>query len=103
MTWSGWPGKRWRRSSRWVATPTGQVFSWHCRAITQPAVTSDAVPNTYSLGAERGGDRHVAPGLEPAVGRHADAVPEAGRAEHLVRLRKPELPRKPSVLDRCLR
>lgn len=30
------PGKRARSSSRWDATPTGQLLVWHTRAMMQP-------------------------------------------------------------------
>ena len=48
MTFSGLPRNLARRSSRWVATPTGQVFRWQTRNMAQPAAISAAVPKLNS-------------------------------------------------------
>ena len=37
------PGKRALSSSRWLATPTGQLLVWHTRAMMQPAHNHGAV------------------------------------------------------------
>ena len=51
-----------------MATPTGQVFRWHLRIMMQPSAISGAVREAELLGAEQGGDHHVAAGLElPSV------------------------------------
>ena len=42
------PWKRLRSSSFWVATPTGQVFWWHFRIITQPSTMRAEVAKPYS-------------------------------------------------------
>ena len=47
------------------------------------------------LGAERGGDRHVASRLEAAVGLQHDARPQSLPRQHLLRLGDAELPRQP--------
>ncbi len=48
MTCSGVPANRRRSSGSWVAMPTGHVFRWQTRIITQPAATSGAVENANS-------------------------------------------------------
>ena len=45
---SGLPLKRARRTGSCVATPTGQVFRWHLRIITQPAAISGPVAKPNS-------------------------------------------------------
>ena len=47
-TCSGFPLKHFLRRGSWVATPTGQEFSWHLRIITQPRDTSIVVANPNS-------------------------------------------------------
>ena len=51
------------------------------------------------LGAEQRRDRDVAPAAEAAVRPKSDALAQAVAVEHLVRLREPQLPREPRVLD----
>ena len=47
-TISGVPGYFARSAGSCVATPTGQVFKWHWRAITHPVATIAIVPKPYS-------------------------------------------------------
>ena len=47
-TSAGVPGKRARSSSRWLATPTGQLFVWQMRAMMQPVAIIATVPKPYS-------------------------------------------------------
>ncbi len=42
------PVNRRRSSGSWLAIPTGQVFRWQTRIITQPAAISGAVENANS-------------------------------------------------------
>ena len=42
------PVKRFLSLSSWVATPTGQVFMWHLRIITQPKTIRALVANPNS-------------------------------------------------------
>ena len=42
---SGLPANVLRSSGSWVAMPTGQVFRWQTRIITQPITTSGAGPD----------------------------------------------------------
>ena len=53
-----------------------------------------------AVGAEQGGDQHVAPGAQPAVGLDGDGVAQPVGHQVLVRLGEPQLPRRPGVLDR---
>ena len=46
--YSGFPANRLRSSGSWVATPTGQEFSWHLRIITQPRQTRTVVAKPNS-------------------------------------------------------
>ncbi len=45
---SGFPAKRSRRTGSCVAIPTGHVFRWQARIITQPDATSGAVAKPIS-------------------------------------------------------
>ena len=54
---------------------------------------------TVGLRAQQRGDDHVAASLEPAVGPHLDAVPEAVPHERGLGLREAEFPRRAGVLD----
>ena len=47
-TYSGLPAKRLRSWGSWVATPKGQVPSWHTRIMRQPSVISGAVAKPNS-------------------------------------------------------
>ena len=58
---------------------------------------------TEFLGAEQGGDDHVAPGLQLAVGLDNDARAQVVEHERLVGLGQPKLPRNARVLDAGLR
>ena len=55
----------------WVQTPTGQVLEWHWRTMMQPMATSASGADAELLGAQHGGDDHVAAGLDAAVGAQA--------------------------------
>ncbi len=48
MTCSGSPAKRLRSSGSCVAIPTGQVFRWQARIMTQPSEISGAVAKPIS-------------------------------------------------------
>ena len=48
ITCSGLPRKRLRSSGSCVATPTGHVFRWQARIITQPVAISGAVAKPIS-------------------------------------------------------
>ena len=52
---------------------------------------------------EQGGDDHVAPGLELAVGLHRDAAAQVVQHQRLVGFRQPQLPGQAGVLDARLR
>ena len=56
---------------------------------------------TELLGAEQGGDDHVAAGPQPAVGLEHDAAAQIVEHEGLVGFGQPELPRQSGVLDAC--
>ena len=58
---------------------------------------------TELLGAEQGGDGHVAAGLELTVDLHADAAAEVVDHEHLLGLGEAELPGNAGVPDRSER
>src|SRR5207249_7679680 len=51
--------------------PTGQVFRWHCRAITHPIANSDAVPKPNSS----------APRIEASTTSRANFRPPSTRRE----------------------
>ena len=55
------------------------------------------------LGAEQGGDDHVAAGLQLAVDLHDDAVAQAVEHQRLLGLGQAELPRGAGVLERVER
>ena len=96
---SGLPVNFLRSSGSCVATPTGQVFRWQTRIITQPMTTSGAVAKPYSSAPEQRADDDVAAGLELAVDLHDDPVAQLVQDQHLLRLGEPELPRQPGVLE----
>ena len=52
-TCSGWPRKRRRSSGSCVAIPTGHVFRWQARIITQPLAISGAVAKPISSAPRR--------------------------------------------------
>ena len=64
MTFSGVPSNFSRSASSCEHTPTGQVLLWHWRTMMQPMATSARGADAEFLGAQHGGDHHVAPGLE---------------------------------------
>ncbi len=51
------------------------------------------------VGAEQGGDHHVAPRLDPAVDAQAHPMPQAVGEQGLLRLGKADLPGQPGVFD----
>ena len=71
-TCSGVPANRSRSTGFWVAIPTGQVFRWQARIITQPVATSGAVEKPISSAPSSAGDHDVAAGLQLAVGLNPD-------------------------------
>ena len=79
-TCPGAPAKRARSTGYCVATPTGHVFRWQARIITQPVATSAAVPNPISSAPSKPGDQHVAPRHELPVGLDPD--PGAKLVQH---------------------
>ena len=62
---------------------------------------------TEFFGAEQRGDHHIAPGLQFAVGLHANTAAQIVEQQNLLRLRQPEFPGNAGVLDgtqrRCAR
>jgi hypothetical protein len=99
-TCSGLPVNFLRSSGSCVATPTGQVFRWQTRIMMQPSTDQRRGGEAELLGAEQRGDRHVAAGLELAVGLDDDAAAQVVEHQRLVRLGEAELPRQAGVLDR---
>ena len=89
---SGLPVNFLRSSGSCVATPTGHVFRWQTRIITQPDTTSGAGREAELLGAEQRGDDDVAAGLELAVDLHDDAVAQPVHHQHLLRFRRGRAP-----------
>ena len=82
--------------------PTGQVFRWQTRIRMQPMATSGAVEKPNSSAPEQRRDRHVAAGLETAVGLHADAAAQVVHHQGLLGLGQADLPGHARVLDRGL-
>jgi hypothetical protein len=80
--------------------PTGQVFRWQTRIITQPEHDQRRGREAVLLGAEQGGDHHVAPVfIWPST--WSTTCDRAGRSrQHLLRLGEAELPRHARVLER---
>jgi hypothetical protein len=66
--------------------------------MMQPIATSDAV-----LGAEHGGDHHIAPGLDAAVGAQLNTVTQAIEHQHLVCLGHAHFPGQTGIFHRALR
>ncbi len=97
---SGLPLKRLRSSGFWVATPTGQVSRWQTRIMTQPDHHQRGGGEAELLGAEQGGDDHVAAGLELAVDLHHDPVAQAVEQQGLLGLGQAQLPGGAGVLER---
>ena len=79
--------------------PTGQVFRWQTRIITQPDTTSGAVAKPNSSAPSSAAIDDVAARLHLAVHLHDDAVAQPVQQQHLLRLGEPELPRHAAVLD----
>jgi hypothetical protein len=89
MTISGLPLKRARSVSSWVAIPTGQVFRWHWRAITQPIATS----------AKDRGNQDVAGKSHPAIDAQGHARAKASAQKSFMRVAQADFPRQAGVLD----
>ena len=96
---SGCPLKRLRSSGSCVAMPTGQVFRWQTRIMTQPGDDERRGGEAEFFGAHERRDHDVAPGLHLAVNLDDDAVAQTVHAQHLLRLGEAELPRHAAVLD----
>jgi hypothetical protein len=92
-----------RSRGSWVATPTGQVFKWHTRIITQPSVTSGAVANPNSSAPSSAATTTSRPGLQLPVGLDHDPAAQVVQEQGLVGLGQPEFPGQPRVLDAGLR
>ena len=97
---SGLPVNRSRSTGFCVATPTGQVSRWQTRIMMQPLTDQRRGREAVLLGAQQGGDHHVAAGLELAVGLHDDPVAQAVEQQRLLGLGEAELPRPAGVLER---
>ena len=100
ITCSGLPRKRLRSSGSCVATPTGHVFRWQARIITQPVAINGAVANPISSAPSSAAIDDVPSRLELPVGLHPDARAEVVQHERLLRLRETDLPRDARVQDR---
>ena len=74
---SGLPVNFLRSSGSCVAMPTGHVFRWQTRIMTQPETTSGAVAKPNSSAPMQRRDDDVAAGLHLAVHLHDDAVAQA--------------------------
>ena len=96
---SGLPVNCFRSSGSCVAMPTGQVFRWQTRIITQPDTTSGAVAKPNSSAPISAATTTSRPGLELAVHLHDDPVAQAVEHQHLLRLGEPQLPRHAAVFD----
>ena len=92
-TCSGVPAKRSRSTGSWVAIPTGHVFRWQARIITQPVAIERRGREAHLVGAEQRGDHDVAAGLQLAVGLHPDPRAQVVHHERLLRLGEADLPR----------
>ena len=77
----------------------GMALPHHDAAHGDQRSRADAV----LLGAEHGGDHHVAAGLDAAVGAQQHLLAQPVQGQDLVRLRQAHLPRDAGVLDRGLR
>ena len=100
---SGLPLNRLRSSGFWVATPDRagvEVADPHHDAARHDQRRGG---EAELLGAEQGGDHHVAPGLHLAVGLHDDPVAQAVEQQRLLGLGQAELPRRAGVLERVER
>ena len=73
--------------------PTGQVFRWQTRIITQPRTTSGAVAKPNSSAPSSAAMTTSRPGLHLPVHLHDDAVAQVVEHQHLLRLGEAELPR----------
>ena len=92
-TCSGVPAKRLRSSGSCVAIPTGHVFRWQARIITQPVAISGAVEKPISSAPSSAAIDDVAAGLQLAVGLHPDPRAQVVQHERLLRLGEADLPR----------
>ena len=69
------------------------------RIMMQPAATSGGGGEAEFLGAEKGGDRHVAPGLHLSVGLDDDPAAQSVDHQRLLRFRQSHFPRRARMLD----
>ncbi len=98
-TCSGLPAKRARSLGSCVAMPTGQVFMWHLRTMTQPIVTSTELPKPNSSAPSSAAMARSRPVLSwPSV---CTRMRSRRRLRHqgLLRLGQAEFPRQAGVLD----
>ena len=77
----------------------GMALTHHDAAHGDQAGGADA----ELLGAEHGGDHHVAPGLDAAVGAQFHPMAQPVQHQHLVRLGQAHFPRQARIFDRALR
>ena len=95
------PVNRRRSSGSCVAIPTGHVFRWQTRIITQPSATSGAVENANSSAPSSARDqRRRAPVRRPPSTCTRTRPRRPFIDQHLLRLGEAELPRQPCVLQR---
>ena len=80
--------------------PTGQVFRWQARIITQPVAISGAVAKPISSAPSSAAIDDVAARLQLPVGLHPDARAQVVQHQRLLRLGQPDLPRHAGVQDR---
>ena len=86
-----------RSSGSCVAMPTGHVFRWQARIITQPVAISGAVAKPISSAPSSAATTTSRPGLQLAVGLHPDARAQVVQDERLLRLGEADLPRDAGV------
>ena len=100
MTCSGWPGELLAqlRILRRDAHRTGvqMALAHHDAAHRDQRRGREA----EFLGAQQRGDRHIAAGLQLAVGLHADAAAQIVHHQDLLRFGQAEFPRDARMLDR---
>ena len=68
--------------------------------MMQPAAMSGAVAEAHLVGAEQGGDHHVAAGADAAIGLDGDAAAQAVGDQRLLGLGEADLPGTAGMLDR---
>ena len=96
---SGRPPNFLRSSGSWVATPTGHLFWWQTRAITQPSASSTAVPKANSSAPSAAATTTSWPVRRSPSTRRRDVLAEARADQGAMHLGEAELPRHAGVLD----